>query len=163
MDMANKQQVITSIGIGVLEEQIDRKTVEIMGLLEEIRTQRGSQSSTDDNTEIAIITTRYEKVIQERNDLQGILNYANVVDVTKITDSKVVFGSVVTIQNVNDDTVYTYRVVSPIESDISKGMISYESPIGKAMIGLVVGDSFEYRVRNGIEEFEILKIQVVAI
>ena len=161
--MANKQQVITSIGIGVLEEQIDRKTVEIMGLLEEIRTQRGSQSSTDDNTEIAIITTRYEKVIQERNDLQGILNYANVVDVTKITDSKVVFGSVVTIQNVNDDTVYTYRVVSPIESDISKGMISYESPIGKAMIGLVVGDSFEYRVRNGIEEFEILKIQVVAI
>ena len=68
---------------------------------------------------------------------------------------KVTFGLVVGIQDTDTDEMFQYRVVSPIESDISKGMISYESPIGRAMI---VGDVFDYDVRGKTHEFEVISI-----
>ena len=158
--MTIKQQIITSIGVNVLQERIVNKTTEIADLLSEIKTQREGQSSDDDNPDISIITARYEKAIQERNDLQNILSNAVIIDVTKITDSKVVFGSVVTIEDLDTGAISTYRVVSPIESDIAKGRISYESPVGKAMIGLAVGNSFEFGIRGNIKEYEIMKIEI---
>lgn len=154
-----QQTIITSIGIDVLKELIKRKTEEMNELLEEIKNLRDSQSSTEDNPDIAVVTTRYEKVIQERNELSNVLSEATIIDVTKITTEKVVFGSVVSITDLDTDETFTYRIVSPIESDIGRGLISYESPIGRAMIGLREGDCFDFDVRSGTKEYEINKIE----
>lgn len=149
---------ITEIGCEILRDKIANKTKEAQELLEEIRIMRESSSSNEDNPDVSILTNRYEVVLSEKATLQETLSKATVVDVNLLKTDKVTFGLVVGIQDTDTEEMFQYRVVSPIESDISKGMISYESPIGRAMIGCRVGDVFDYDVRGKTHEFEVISI-----
>lgn len=154
---------ITELGRSILQAKIQKKAEEAQELLEEIRIARESSSSTEDNPDVSILTNRYGIALNEKSALQNTLVNAHVVDVTQLKTDKVTFGVVVKVQDVDTEEYLTYRVVSPIESDISKGMISYESPMGRSMIGCSVGDSFDFTVRDKVREFEVLEITTKAI
>jgi transcription elongation factor GreA len=149
---------ITQHGYEILQRKIEQKHRESQELLEEIRIARESSSSTEDNPDVSILTNQYECVLNEKSELQEWQSKANIVDVTTLKTDKVTFGVLVKIQDVDTDEVFEYRIVSPIESDISAGMISYESPMGRAMIGCTVGDVFDFDVRGNTKEFEVLSI-----
>jgi len=92
-------------------------------------------------------------------DLESRLAGCEVVDPQKIRNlEKIVFGLSARVQDLESGEEKTFTVVGNAESDAGKGLVSYESPIGRSLIGKRVGDVVKTRLPNGVREFEILEI-----
>ncbi|MAE57907.1 MAG: transcription elongation factor GreA [Halobacteriovorax sp.] len=91
--------------------------------------------------------------------LQGIVASSEVVDPSQVESDKVVFGATVTILNVETDESTTYQIVGEPESDINQGKISYNSPLGKALIGKEEGDEVIVKAPKGDIEYEVEEIE----
>lgn len=88
-------------------------------------------------------------------ELENILNNSEVVE--KKTNGLVEIGSTVTISNGKEEDKYT--IVSPPEADPFKGNISSESPLGKSLLGLKVGDSASINTPDGKVGYKILNVE----
>jgi transcription elongation factor GreA len=87
---------------------------------------------------------------------------ANVIDVTKIeNDGKVIFGSTVTVKDLETEKKIKYKLVGQDEADISKNCIYFKSPIGKALIGKKLEDMLSVNTPSGERTFEILKVEYI--
>ena len=94
--------------------------------------------------------------------INDIIARANVIDVTKIDNNdNVIFGSTVTVQDLESNKNKTYMIVGEDEADISKNLIYFRSPIGKALIGKKLKDVVMVSTPSGERNFEILKIQYI--
>lgn len=92
-------------------------------------------------------------------DLEGKLSHIQVIDVTAIdARGKVIFGSTVVIFDENSETETTYTIVGEDEADIKTGLISYTSPIARALIGKNEGDEIEFQAPDGVKTFDVLKV-----
>ncbi len=92
-------------------------------------------------------------------DLEGKLSHIQVIDVTAIdARGKVIFGSTVVIFDENSETETTYTIVGEDEADIKSGLISYTSPIARALIGKDEGDEIEFQAPDGVKTFDVLKV-----
>ena len=83
---------------------------------------------------------------------------ARILDESQLDLSKILIHSVVKIRNTANKMEFTYTLVADSETDIKKGKLSVNSPIGKGLLGLKIGDLAEIKVPNGIMTFEILEI-----
>ena len=91
--------------------------------------------------------------------IESQLADAQVIDVTKIRPSgKVVFGTTVTLFDVENETEVRYKIVGEDEADLKANKISVLSPLAKAMIGKSEGDSAVVQTPNGKREYEIEEI-----
>ncbi len=90
--------------------------------------------------------------------LKDNLGRAEVIDCTKVPIDTVVFGTVVTILDLDTDEEITYQLLGSEESDVKKGSISVMSPWGQAMIGKEVGDEVEVKTPKGLRQLEIMDI-----
>ena len=94
-------------------------------------------------------------------DIETRLSHADVIDPRKITmHSRVVFGLSARVTDLDSDEERIIHIVGSEESDVNKGLISYESPLGKALIGKEVGDDVQVQLPGGSREYEILEIFV---
>jgi transcription elongation factor GreA len=92
-------------------------------------------------------------------DLEGKLSHIQVIDVTAIdARGKVIFGSTVVIFDEKSETETTYTIVGEDEADIKSGLISYSSPIARALIGKNEGDEIEFQAPDGVKTFDVLKV-----
>ena len=97
--------------------------------------------------------------IQEIND---IIARANVIDVTKINnDKKVIFGSTVYLENLDNGEKISYKIVGKDEADLKKKLIYYQSPIGKGLIGKNKNDLVEISTPAGIKNFEVRDVKYI--
>lgn len=90
--------------------------------------------------------------------LENELANARVLDTSKVDTSKVLILSKVRVKNMKFNKEFTYILVSPSEADLKTGKISIESPIGKGLLGLKVGEMAEISVPAGVMKLEILEI-----
>ncbi len=90
--------------------------------------------------------------------IENMIAGANVIDISKIKSREVMFGAKVTVANEETDEESTYMLVGVAEADLSKGMISNTSPIGRALLGRKKGESFEFLAPSGTKYFEVLKV-----
>ncbi|GAA5524120.1 transcription elongation factor GreA [Microbulbifer aestuariivivens] len=89
-------------------------------------------------------------------EIEGKLSLAQVIDVKTIEPSdKVIFGTTVTIINMETDEEVTYKIVGDDESDVKQKKISVNSPIARALIGKEVGDVVVVQTPSGSVEYEI--------
>ena len=94
--------------------------------------------------------------------INDLIARANVIDVTKIeNDGKVIFGSTVKVQDLNDEKKIAYQLVGQDEADIKKNLIFFKSPIGKALIGKNKGDMVSVTTPSGERNFEILDVEYI--
>ena len=94
-------------------------------------------------------------------DLEGKLSEAEVIDPAKLkAPAKVVFGVSVTISDLDSSEERTVSIYGAEESDISKGWISYETPLARALIGKAVGDTATVKLPAGSKDYEITQIFV---
>lgn len=92
-------------------------------------------------------------------DVEGALAEAQVIDPVMISDpQKVVFGSSVRVAEAESGEERTLSIYGTEESDAAKGWISFESPLGRALIGKEAGDTVTVRLPAGSREYEILEI-----
>lgn len=93
--------------------------------------------------------------------LQGIVAGSEVIDPSTITSDKIVFGATVTVINIDTDESHTYKIVGESESDMKQGKISFNSPLGKALIGKEEGDSVIVKAPKGDIEYEVEEFEYV--
>lgn len=93
------------------------------------------------------------------SQLQGVIASAKVVDPAQMSGDRVVFGATVTLLDVDKDESVTYQIVGDIESDSSKGKISFQSPLGKALIGKEEGDTVIVKAPKGDVEYEVEEVE----
>ncbi len=91
--------------------------------------------------------------------LQAIVANAQVIDPSTIENERVVFGATVKLFDVEKDESVEYKIVGQDESDFSKGLISFSSPLGKALIGKEEGDNVIVKAPKGDVEYEIENIE----
>jgi transcription elongation factor GreA len=95
-------------------------------------------------------------------EIEGKLSHIQVIDVTEIdARGKVVFGSTVELLDVQTDSEISYKIVGEDEADISAGLISYTSPIARALIGKNEGDEIVFSAPGGEKEYEIIEVRYV--
>ena len=89
-------------------------------------------------------------------DIEGKLSTAQVIDISTMPQGdRVIFGSKVTILNVETDEQVTYRIVGDDEANVKEGKISYQSPIARGLISKEVGDVVVVKTPGGDVEYEI--------
>ncbi len=89
-------------------------------------------------------------------EIESKLSNAQVIDIRSISPGdRVVFGATVDIINIDTDGTLTYKIVGDDESDVKANKISYQSPIGRALIGKEIGDVVLVKTPNGDVEYEI--------
>jgi transcription elongation factor GreA len=94
-------------------------------------------------------------------DIEARLATAEVIDPRSFGElSRVVFGVSVKVEDVNSGEQRIFSIFGAEESDIEKGWISYETPIGKALIGKEIGDVARVALPGGAREYEVVEIFV---
>lgn len=95
-------------------------------------------------------------------DIEYKLSYAQVIDVTKINyTGKVIFGTTVTLVDVDTEEEVTYQIVGDDEAEIKAGRISVNSPIARGLIGKMQDDEVTIVTPGGTREFEIAEVAYV--
>ena len=85
-----------------------------------------------------------------------------MIDVTTIdARGKVVFGATVELLDVQTDTETTYKIVGEDEADIASGLISFTSPIARALIGQNEGDVVTFSAPDGEKHFEVIEVRYI--
>lgn len=92
--------------------------------------------------------------------LEGVIATARILDETTIDTSRVSILTKVTVTNLATKKTVTYQIVSEKEASLKDGKISVTSPIGKGLLGKVVGDVAEVTVPAGVLKFKVEKISV---
>ena len=91
--------------------------------------------------------------------LEGAISIAEIIDPLKMSGDVVKFGATVKFVDVETDEEKTYQIVGKEEADLEHGLISFESPIARALIGKSVGDEFTVASPKGNREFELLSVE----
>ena len=95
-------------------------------------------------------------------DFENKLSAVQVIDITEIPESgRVIFGTTVTLLNLENDEELTYKIVGDEESDIKLGKLSVYSPIARALVGKEVGDEVVVKTPGGEAEYEICSVKHV--
>jgi len=95
-------------------------------------------------------------------DFEGKLSHLQIIDVTAIdAKGKVVFGSTVELLDEDTGKELTYTIVGEDEADIKSNMISYTSPIARALIGKAEGDIVSFQAPSGEKTFEVLEVKYI--
>jgi transcription elongation factor GreA len=153
---------MTAVGAAKLNEELDRlKKVDRPTVIQAIAEAR-SHGDLKENAEYHAAKEQQGFIEGRIREIEHRLSRANIIDVTKLSnDGKVVFGSTVSLTNVETEESMIYQIVGEEEADIRSGKLSFTSPIARAIIGKYEGDSVEVNTPSGLVEYEIGKVQYI--
>ncbi len=96
------------------------------------------------------------------NDIESKLSSSEVIDITKLNVSgTIVFGSTVTVFDLDKEQNNKYKIVGEDEANIDKGLISYKAPLSRSLIGKSIDDEVELLVGDEKHSFQIIDIQYI--
>jgi len=154
-----QKRPISAEGLKKLHEELDRLVrVERPAVTKEIEIALG-HGDLSENAEYTYAKEKQALLDARIRDLQERIQSSEIVDLTNRPETdRVVFGCSVTLEDLDTSDQKVYRLLGQDETDISRGIISVASPLGRALIGKEVNDVVEVKTPNGIREYEILDI-----
>jgi transcription elongation factor GreA len=150
---------MTVEGYAALEAELQRlKSVERPRIIQAIAEAR-SHGDLSENAEYHAAKEQQGMNEAKVADLEDRLSRADVIDVSKLSGTTVMFGATVQLEDEDTEEKVTYKIVGEYESDVKKGKISITSPIARALIGKSKGASVEVTTPRGARSYEILSIK----
>ncbi|MBF0505267.1 MAG: transcription elongation factor GreA [Nitrospirae bacterium] len=152
---------MTREGHRKMKEELDRLLKE--GRPKNIRDIAEARAHGDlsENAEYHAAKERQSFIEGRIQELQGKLAMADVIDTSKISQSRVAFGAKVKVLDIGADEEYEFILVGPDEADVKSGRISISSPVGRALIGKEVGDTAIVKAPARKIEYEVVEINFV--
>ena len=95
------------------------------------------------------------------DDLEDRYLRVEIIDISKLSGNKVLFGATVKIKNLDNGKITSYKIVSDFEADLDQGLISNSSPVARAMIRKEAGEEIEIKTPGGIINYEILAVSII--
>jgi len=129
---------------------------QIVDAIEEAR----AHGDLSENAEYHAAKERQGQVEATIADLEDKISRATIIDPTTLSGDKVVFGATVTLLD-DDDKPVRYQIVGTYEADAKGGKISYNSPLGRALIGKRIEDEVEVSVPAGERFYVVNKIEFI--
>lgn len=114
-----------------------------------------------ENAEFIMAKQRQDFVGARLAQLKKRLAELSLINMNNIPKDKAAFGSRVVLYDVDRHREIEYKLVTSEEADVSKGLISTTSPIGRGLMGKKVGDTVKITTPNGIREFELRALQTI--
>jgi transcription elongation factor GreA len=146
---------ITLQGKQRLEEELKKlMQVERPNVVKAIEEAR-SNGDLSENADYDAAKERQAWIEARIGEINAQLAGAQVVDTSKLSGDKVVFGAHVVLMDLDSEKEVNYQIVGVSEADVSKGKISIVSPLARALIGKVVGDEVVVTTPSGDKEYEI--------
>lgn len=137
-------------------KRLKEERPEIVDAIEEAR----AHGDLSENAEYHAAKERQGQIEASIADIEDKLSRAQIIDPKELSGDKVIFGATVTLLDEDDKTI-TYQIVGQTEADAKTGRISYNSPLGRALIGRSVGDEVEVTVPAGDRWYEVSKIAFI--
>ncbi|MEW6001638.1 MAG: transcription elongation factor GreA [Nitrospirota bacterium] len=149
---------ITPEGYRKLQEELERLLkVERPAIIKAIAEAR-SHGDLSENAEYHAAKERQSFIEGRIQELQTKLALSEVIDPSRISQSKIAFGAKVRVLDVEADTEYVFKLVGPDEADVRNGKISINSPVGRSLLGKGVGEIATIKAPSRTIEYEILEI-----
>ena len=155
--MSNEEIILTREGFAKLEHELeDLKTVKRKELASRLK-MAISYGDLKENSEYH--SAKDDQAFMETRilALTRMLKHAQIVDSVDLTTVQV--GSIVVLNDVEFGEKIEYRIVGPAEADVLEDKISYESPLGKALLGKAIGDIIHVDAPMGLIKYELLEIR----
>ena len=151
---------LTVVGADMLkQEQQQLKSVARPSVIEAIAEAR-SHGDLSENAEYEAAKERQGFIEGRIAEIEHKLSMAHIIDPKEIhAEGKVVFGSTVTLEDLDNEEEVVYQIVGEDEADIKQRKISVGSPIARALIGKEEGDVAEVQAPGGVREYEIVQVQ----
>ena len=156
------KEPVTVAGLKNLKSELDDlKNIQRPKVVEAIAEAR-SHGDLKENAEYHAAKEQQALIESRVIAINDLIARANVIDVTKIdNEGKVIFGSTVKVEDLESNKKISYKLVGQDEADISKNLIFYKSPIGKALIGKNKGDMANVSTPSGERNFEIQDVKYI--
>ena len=113
-----------------------------------------------ENAEYHAAKERQGQVEAQISDLEDRVTRAQIIDPTTLSGNRVVFGATVSVRD-DEDRPARFQIVGQTEADAKVGRISYDSPLGRALIGKQVGEEVEVTVPSGERFYLVEKIEFI--
>ncbi|MGI4854239.1 MAG: GreA/GreB family elongation factor [Janthinobacterium lividum] len=144
-----------------LEEQIRVLEYELTNELPAEIKRAVALGDLSENAEYHSAKQRQEFVNAHLGKLKKRMAELSLVNLANIPHDRIGFGSTIVIFDQSKNEELTYKLVTSEESDVTKGLISTTSPIGRALVGKQLGDETTVVTPNGQRVFEILKVNTI--
>ena len=157
-----EKEPITSQGLEKLKVELEiLKNVKRPKIVEAIAEAR-AHGDLKENAEYHAAKEEQAKIEGRVIEINDLIARANVIDITQIEKKdNVIFGSTVSLIDLESDKKKTYKIVGKDEADLTKNYIYFRSPIGKGLIGKSIKDLVTIITPSGEKNFEIIKVEYI--
>ena len=157
-----EKEPITAEGFEKLKKELDNlksfKRPEIIKAIAEAR----AHGDLKENAEYHAAKEQQSHNEGRIEQINDVIARANVIDITKINnDGKIIFGSTVFLENLDNGEKIEYKIVGKDEADLKNKLIYFQSPVGKGLIGKNKNDLVEIKTPAGIKNFEIKDVKYI--
>jgi transcription elongation factor GreA len=157
--MQEKKNILTYEGLRKYEDELhDLKVIKRQEVAQKIKEAR-EQGDLSENAEYDAAKDEQRDIEARIEDLEKILKNAEVVVEDEVNLDHINIGCKVKILDKDSDEEFEYKIVGSTEANSLNGRISNESPVGRALVGLVVGDTVNVETQAGTFCYEVLEIQ----
>ena len=152
------QEPMTKYGYEKLQAEINHlKMVERPQTVKDIE-EALEHGDLKENAEYHAAKEKQKLIDSKLIELAEMVTNAQIVDPSELEHSRVSFGSTVTLSDMNTGEEVTYTIVGGCESNPDIGLISFNSPLAKQLLGREEGDDVKVKLPSGIKEFEIEEV-----
>ena len=147
-------------GFAALEAELKRRQSEDRHRIVKAISEAREHRDLSENAEYHAAKERQGQVEASISDIEDKVSRAQIIDPATLSGDRVIFGATVTLLD-EDEKPIRYQIVGQTEADAGKGRISYNSPIGRALIGKQLGEEVEVTVPSGEKFYLIEKIEFI--
>ena len=149
---------MTAAGYAVLEDELKhRQQVERPRIIQQITDAR-THGDLSENAEYHAAKEQQAHNEGAIAELEDKLARAEIIDVSKLSGTRIKFGATVKLIDEDTEEEKTYQIVGEPEADVRSGRVSVTSPIARALMGKTVGDTVEVTTPGGGKSYEVLKV-----
>ena len=157
-----EKEPITIQGLKKLQEELEdlkkNKRPKVVAAIAEAR----AHGDLKENAEYHAAKEQQGHIEGRVLEINDIIARANVIDVSKIENTgKIIFGSTVTVKDLENQNKKSFKIVGKDEADISKSLIYFRSPMGKSLIGKTTKELVIVNTPSGEKNFEIIEVKYI--
>ncbi|HIC42797.1 MAG TPA: transcription elongation factor GreA [Sulfurimonas sp.] len=154
-----RKEPMTTYGYAKLSFELnDLKNRELPEIVKEIEVAL-EHGDLKENAEYHAAKEKQRLVDLRLSELADVLSFAQIVDPSVLEHARVSFGSTVVLCDLDTDEEITYTIVGGCESNPTNGLISFNSPLAKQLLGKEEGDEFKAKLPGGVKEYELLEVK----
>ncbi len=149
---------ISRTGYNKLMEELKKLQIELSEVKQTVAEAR-EEGDLKENGAYIYGRQRQGHIVGRISELTAKLNRSDIVDCTKVACDRAVFGTVVSLVDLDTEEKVTYQLLGPDDADYDEGSISIQSPVGRSIVGHSVGDKLSVTIPRGDRHFEVIGIE----